>query len=525
MMAKLYGARWRLVDGPELGRGGQGKVLRVVDTTGEHQGEFALKRVKYRKRDDRFRREIAAVTLLRHRNIISLVDHSALHDTNSGVFTEQFLVMPIAKNGNLSKRVNLYKDDISGTLLVAKRLADALRVAHAAGVIHRDVKPQNILFNADDHEPWLADFGICLLREEYRITESNEIVGPRRFMAPEIEGGGRLDVPPAVDVYSLGKVIYYMITGGIVFARERLDEDQYRRVFDRGERYGRLELLLQRMICPIEQRIGGMEEVIEELERIEVWEQRARLLPISHPALADLERLQRRSIEAGRIAVANEQAHRHEREVLASVQKSLTGWLTAQLNGLASIISSVNIRCEVRDAEMPQGGQLVVQTGQNAAYSALNGVELVYADQNDAVGRVHGLSFFVCREDSVSITAHSMSGTTSPALETARDVGLALLPFYRQTRHHLHPAAYSAAGYLNHRSAKGTLRGQVTLPPGRGGLAPVQFHRVQLISASFDPATNLHEAFRASHWPSNEANLQVLMENTIETFVAYIAET
>lgn len=64
----------------------------------------------------------------------------------------QFLVMPIAENGDLSKRVALYKDNnIDSVLLVAKRLADALRAAHGAAVIHRDVKPENVLFAGIHH--------------------------------------------------------------------------------------------------------------------------------------------------------------------------------------------------------------------------------------------------------------------------------------------------------------------------------------------------------------------------------------
>jgi serine/threonine protein kinase len=91
----------------------------------------------------------------------------------------------------------------------------------------------------------LSDFGICLIREAPRITETTEVVGPRAFMAPELEDGSRLDVTPAADVYSLGKVIYYMLSGGMTLPRERLNEQQFRRIFDKGERYRLLELLLK----------------------------------------------------------------------------------------------------------------------------------------------------------------------------------------------------------------------------------------------------------------------------------------
>ena len=366
---------------------------RVKDTSAQYQGEFALKRVLNPHRHDRFRREIDAVKRLDHPNIIKLVDHSALDDMG-GAPDRQFLVMPIAENGDLSKRVALYKDNIDSVLLVAKRLADALRAAHGAAVIHRDVKPENVLFAGIDHEPWLTDFGICLLREAPRITETPEVVGPWAFMAPELEGGGQLDVTPAVDVYSLGKVIYYMVTGGIVLPRERLHEGKYRLVFAKGERYGLLELLLRRMICVVDQRIQTMDEVIKEIDKIEAWEHSARLLQISEDALANIEQLKHRSLEMGRIQSENKQARQQEQQTLGAVQASVIGWLTAELNKLAVMMSSDTIKCTVREASMPQRQKLVVQTGQNSAYGALNGVELVLVDSNDAFGREHGLSFF-----------------------------------------------------------------------------------------------------------------------------------
>ena len=195
-MARVYGGRWELVGGPALGHGGQGTVFRVKDRSGEHLGEYALKRVPDINRRERFRREIDAIKRLTnpetrqaHPNIISLIDHSALD--NTGDPEKQFLVMPIANGGDLSDpgRLSLYKDSIDGVLQVAKQVACALSAAHAAEIVHRDVKPENILFAGFGHELWLSDFGICLIREAPRVTEPPEVMGPRAFMAPELEQG------------------------------------------------------------------------------------------------------------------------------------------------------------------------------------------------------------------------------------------------------------------------------------------------------------------------------------------------
>lgn len=81
MTQRLYGGRWKIVpNAPPLGDGGQGTVFRVVDQSGEYQGQLALKRVKNPARHERFRNEIEAIKRLRHPNIIQLLDHSALND-------------------------------------------------------------------------------------------------------------------------------------------------------------------------------------------------------------------------------------------------------------------------------------------------------------------------------------------------------------------------------------------------------------------------------------------------------------
>jgi serine/threonine protein kinase len=81
-MPKLYGNRWKLLDAPPLGQGGQSEVFRASDTRGELGGEFALKRVKNPKRHDRFRNEIEAIQRLSHPNVIKLIDHSALSESD-----------------------------------------------------------------------------------------------------------------------------------------------------------------------------------------------------------------------------------------------------------------------------------------------------------------------------------------------------------------------------------------------------------------------------------------------------------
>ena len=194
MAKKVYGKRWKVLG--SLGEGGQAHVFRVRDKQDEHQGEYALKRIINPERHDRFSNEVAACRSLSHPNIVPLIDHSAL-SVDATDDERMYLVTKLAEHGDLSQRAQVYKGSPDSTLVVAMQLCAALAHAHEKNVIHRDVKPNNILFPSVGHDCWLADFGICLIREAPRTTQTGEVVGPWMFMAPELEGGGCLDVTPA----------------------------------------------------------------------------------------------------------------------------------------------------------------------------------------------------------------------------------------------------------------------------------------------------------------------------------------
>jgi serine/threonine protein kinase len=101
---------------------------------------------------------------------------------------------------------------------VYKAVCAGVAHIHANGIIHRDLKPENILFIGGT--PKVADLGLCLIAGLERVTSSLEAVGPRFYMAPELEDGRSLDVTPTADIYSLGKILYFMLSGGRIFSRE-----------------------------------------------------------------------------------------------------------------------------------------------------------------------------------------------------------------------------------------------------------------------------------------------------------------
>jgi serine/threonine-protein kinase len=157
----------------------------------------------------RFRAEAVAVARLRHPNIVAIYDTCA----TDGV---EAIVMELVRGRNL----RAYLDD-HGPLAPAEAAhivaesADALAAAHRAGLVHRDVKPANILIR-DDGQVMVTDFGIAKVREQPAdLTQTGMMIGSVRYLSPEqVEGG---DIDARSDVYALGIVLYECLTGRVPF--------------------------------------------------------------------------------------------------------------------------------------------------------------------------------------------------------------------------------------------------------------------------------------------------------------------
>jgi serine/threonine protein kinase len=264
-MAQVFGGRWQVSSGKPLARSNQSEILRVVDVRGEYEGEYALKRILHPLRQERFKREIGAVTALRHPNVIGIINYSAFKDA-SGDPEKQFLVMPIADGGDLGRsgRVERYKESVDHVFQIGRQLVSALMTAHDEGVIHRDLKPANVLFMGLGQEIWLSDFGISLIRDP--APDPHDC--GRAFLAPELDNGAQLDVPPAVDVYSLGKVLYFLFSGGVILPADSIDDPKYSAILQQGTRRKALHALLRQMACPLESRLKTMPEVMTGLDTL-----------------------------------------------------------------------------------------------------------------------------------------------------------------------------------------------------------------------------------------------------------------
>ena len=196
-----------------LGRGGLGYVYLVHGPDGERYALKALRTDATGAPPDykqRFAQEANLMMTMRHRNLVRVYD--AGEDAERGICYIMMEYMPggtlkdhIVKNGAMS---------VASAISIATQVAEALAMAHFHGVIHRDVKPDNILFAADG-TPKLSDLGVAkLLRGGSEGTETMQgvIIGTPAYMAPEqIVDSSHIDA--RADVYSLGVALYEMLTG------------------------------------------------------------------------------------------------------------------------------------------------------------------------------------------------------------------------------------------------------------------------------------------------------------------------
>lgn len=208
----IYGNRWETVE--SLGEGGQAHTFIVKDVKGGGDTRYALKRLKNPDRIQRFKREVEAVQKLVHENIVQLVDFDLEAD-------RPYLVTEYCAGGSLSGAEPFWRDSPVIALEIFQQICEAVAYAHRNGVIHRDLKHDNIFLRTRSGPAVVGDFGICYLEEDgTRITLTEEAVGPRLFIAPELEDGRLDQVSAKSDVYSLGKLLYWLICGN-VFSREK----------------------------------------------------------------------------------------------------------------------------------------------------------------------------------------------------------------------------------------------------------------------------------------------------------------
>ena len=194
----------------EIGRGGMGVIYRARQR--HSQRIVAVKRVLSYQADShetlvRFRREAEAAASLDHPNILPIYEVSQSED---GL---PFFSMKFATGGSLQNAAASLRDDPRKCVQLMAKVVRAVEYAHARGVLHRDLKPGNILLD-DRGEPLVSDFGLAKwLDANKEITKSLTAIGTAGYIAPEQAEGTGADLTPAADVYSLGAILFGLLTG------------------------------------------------------------------------------------------------------------------------------------------------------------------------------------------------------------------------------------------------------------------------------------------------------------------------
>ena len=207
--------RYQVID--TLGEGGMGTVYRAHDPKLERLVAVKVPRFEVSKSDldlvvMRFLREARSAAQIRHPNVCPIYDV----DEHNGV---PFVVMAYVEGQSLAERLRaktLFSDQTEAVRLV-RQVACGLKAVHAHGIVHRDLKPANILLDRDG-QALLADFGLA--RPEHdpqRLTMHGAVLGTPGYMAPEQAQGDPERIGPRTDLYSLGVVLYAMLTGRLPF--------------------------------------------------------------------------------------------------------------------------------------------------------------------------------------------------------------------------------------------------------------------------------------------------------------------
>lgn len=191
----------------ELGRGGMATVYRAYDPSFDR--EVAVKVLPLEMAHNlvfraRFKRELKTVASLEHPAIVPVYDVGEEEDGR------QYFVMRYMAGESLSDWLQKGAISLQDTAIIIERLASALDYAHRKNIVHRDIKPDNVLFDGNNH-PYLTDFGIAKLTESAISATGGGTMGTPAYVSPEQAQGGKVD--SRADIYGMGVMIYEMLTG------------------------------------------------------------------------------------------------------------------------------------------------------------------------------------------------------------------------------------------------------------------------------------------------------------------------
>lgn len=209
MGRRLLAGRYELIE--KIGEGGMAVVYKARCRLLNRYVAIKILRPEFTKDEtfvDNFKKESQAAAGLTHPNIVSVYDVGKEGNIN-------FIVMELVEGKPLSQLIaEKGKMDYKEVIDISRQIASALSLAHKNQIIHRDVKPHNVLINSNGVAK-LADFGIARAIDQSNVTESNKVMGSVHYLSPEQARGSYVD--ERTDIYSLGIVMYELLTGKVPF--------------------------------------------------------------------------------------------------------------------------------------------------------------------------------------------------------------------------------------------------------------------------------------------------------------------
>lgn len=204
-----------------LGAGGMSTVFLATDTVLERS--VAVKLLAEHLADDedfvaRFRREALAAARLQHPNVVQVFDSGLDAESHRHYIVMEFVDGPSAADMLRDQK----RLGVEEAIAVVRDACHGLDYAHRAGVVHRDVKPGNLLLAAESHTTKLADFGIAKASQQTRITQVGSVLGTAAYLSPEQARGE--EAGPASDIYSLGVCAYQFLAGRLPHEYSSLTE-------------------------------------------------------------------------------------------------------------------------------------------------------------------------------------------------------------------------------------------------------------------------------------------------------------
>lgn len=216
---KHLGAQFQVVR--EIGRGGMGVVFLARDIALHRLVAIKVLRYEFTSSEEhreRFRREARMTARLSHPNIVPLHTFGEISSDESDDAPLVYIVMKYVHGESLAERMRREKRlPAAEVQRILRDLALALESAHRDGVVHRDLKAENILLEKSSGRAMLTDFGVALLRSLDPVrADSSKAFGTPHYMSPE-QAAGELDIDGRSDLYSIGVLGYYMLTGRLPF--------------------------------------------------------------------------------------------------------------------------------------------------------------------------------------------------------------------------------------------------------------------------------------------------------------------